>query len=737
MNPYANHAWQYFRAGWRGVLPLRPGTKWPPPTGFTGHQGEWPFPADIQAWTEDRPDGNIALRLPEDVLGIDVDAYDDKPGRATLAEAEALCGPLPKTVMSTSRTDGTSGIRLYRTPPFPSWPTGVGPGIELISHGHRYCVAWPSQHPDGRTYRWVDQRTGEVLDRPPSLGDLAELPTSWVEALQERSTRPADKAEVDDVAVKEWLLALRNGDPCSRVTQAAEQALQALQEGREARHDAMLAATGRLVGYGAWGHAGVSPALQQVRATFLQVVTAPGAGQRREEDAVGEWRRAISGAVAMHVEERPVPSQVCSCPLPAFDGDLEETFWRSREVLEHIRTFARARRASPWAVLGVALVRVTTAMPPHYVLPPAIGSHASINLFVGIVAPSGGGKGAAEAAAGDAVDVGKLHTSGVGSGEGILHQYVTRKRGKGGLPGGLEQHNDKVLFTAAEVDTLGALHARQASTLLSELRKVWVGEELSFAYVDPTKRLKVERHRYRAGLVVGIQPARAGVLLDDTDGGTPQRFLWMPGNDPQMPDVAPSEPPVWRWEMPTGTSMRIDGLVELDVCQEARTFIDTEHVRRNRGEGETLDAHTSLCRLKVAAGLGILDGRLGVTEADWVLSGVVMEMSRHTRDAVLTGIRAKVKASNTARALADAEREVVRDEAVTEAVIQRVCRTVMRLVDGLEVPRKHLTQSITSSDRGFLDAAISRLVGAGQLEVRTDGRATLYRPAKGRAVDSA
>ncbi len=46
--------------------------------------------------------GNVGLRLPECVLGIDVDAYAGKSGAATLAEAEARLGALPLTWRSTA-----------------------------------------------------------------------------------------------------------------------------------------------------------------------------------------------------------------------------------------------------------------------------------------------------------------------------------------------------------------------------------------------------------------------------------------------------------------------------------------------------------------------------------------------------------------------------------------------------------------------------------------------------------
>ena len=36
---YADAAQAYWDKGWRGVLPLKRGAKWPPPKGFTGYNG--------------------------------------------------------------------------------------------------------------------------------------------------------------------------------------------------------------------------------------------------------------------------------------------------------------------------------------------------------------------------------------------------------------------------------------------------------------------------------------------------------------------------------------------------------------------------------------------------------------------------------------------------------------------------------------------------------------------------
>ncbi len=56
-------------------------------------------------------------------------------------------------------------------------------------------------------------------------------------------------------------------------------------------------------------------------------------------------------------------------------------------MLRHLNTFARARRVSPWALLGVCLARAIVTVPPHVALPLLTGGSASLNVFVALVRP--------------------------------------------------------------------------------------------------------------------------------------------------------------------------------------------------------------------------------------------------------------------------------------------------------------------------------------------------------------
>ncbi|WP_433038909.1 hypothetical protein [Actinomycetospora sp. CA-053990] len=229
--------------------------------------------------------------------------------------------------------------------------------------------------------------------------------------------------------------------------------------------------------------------------------------------------------------------------------EIGKEFWEARPVLTEVRDFAYARRVSPWALLGNALCMVLTAVPPSYVLPGTVGSEAGLNFFMAAVAKSGGGKDTSAGAAEDYVQLEKeLKQVTPGSGEGINKQFAVKFKPKGKPYVQVNQANS-VMFVCSEVDTLNALKNRDSSTLGSELRKAWSGDRLGFAYATEDKAVTIQKHRYRMTMTVNVQPGRAGAILGEAAGGTPQRFLWMPATDPvrtqcQMP-TAP-EPRLFR-----------------------------------------------------------------------------------------------------------------------------------------------------------------------------------------------
>lgn len=294
---YAAAAPAYQRNGWSPV-PLPPGKKFPPPIGWTGYAAPMASGADVHEWASNgHASSNLALRTPPTVIGLDVDNYDDKTGLETMLGKVAELGALPKTYTSTSRDDGISGIRFYRVPPGRRWADVLGPGVEIIHYGHRYAVAAPSIHPEGRTYGWLDQSGQRCA--APTVDDLPPLPDAWVSALDagDIADRPG-KADIDDTEVREWLDALPDGSPCSYLVRLLDGAQDALSD-PQTRHDKVRTVIGRVVRGGDQGHVGVTTALDTLQSMWLAALKS---GKVRQPDP-GEWSRMVVGAVAMCVKK--------------------------------------------------------------------------------------------------------------------------------------------------------------------------------------------------------------------------------------------------------------------------------------------------------------------------------------------------------------------------------------------------------------------------------------------------
>jgi hypothetical protein len=167
--PFRDYAEKYYAAGW---IPLRldPREKEPPPNKTTGRH---PIPSwdIIKSWIKTAKDHNIGVRMPDGMVGIDVDAYKEG-GRERLAELQRDLGPLPVTWVSSARSDDVSGIRYFRIPPGLHLPGNFGTGIDVIQFRHRYSVVAPSIHPNGERYKWY--APGKAIDgqgtcEPPVL----------------------------------------------------------------------------------------------------------------------------------------------------------------------------------------------------------------------------------------------------------------------------------------------------------------------------------------------------------------------------------------------------------------------------------------------------------------------------------------------------------------------------------------------------------------------------------------
>lgn len=336
------------------------------------------------------------------------------------------------------------------------------------------------------------------------------------------------------------------------------------------------------------------------------------------------------------------------------------------DQLARIYQWARARYAAPWAVFFAVLLRVSASVGPHVQLPGIIGGRASLNLLVAFVSASGGGKGISDKVGRLAWPTRILELP-IGSGEGIAATF--KKPDK-------EDENTIVcaVFNIPEIDTLAGIAARQGSILLAQLKSMAMGEQLGQSNASKATSRVVEAHSYRCCLSIGAQPGHTGVIFNDTTGGTPQRLLWSPTTDPDMPATPAPDPEPLDTALPHWKPGP-DGIVEITygIPEIAQTVI-AAHIARQRGQADPLDGHRMLTRCKVAALLAIMHQRSEVSQWDWDRSADVMAISDTAREWVVTEARRAAQAKVRERAIGRATFDEIIDERHGTTVRNRILR---------------------------------------------------------------
>lgn len=345
--PFADSVADYALAGWPCVLPVPPREKTPPPTGFTGAEGRDTDPVTLATWAGSHATSSVALRMPEHVIGIDVDSYEKggvrKHGAETFAAYLERWGPLPPTWTSTARGEGPSRIHFFRVPPgryatrLATESTG---DVEVIQRHHRYAVVWPSPHPGAgpdAVYRWYDP-TGAVASRVPSPAELTELPPAWVAGLAAGAS--ATSAASSDRASGEALLEQILDDwrpECADVTSARSQAAARLSKAEAgSRHDVMTERTHHLVQLAASGHPGAGRAIAEVRHLWETLTAGEDRAEELERALLTSARKAVTVVGPAQVPRDPCllfgastyasPAPGNDAPTPAGDesGDPAE-----------------------------------------------------------------------------------------------------------------------------------------------------------------------------------------------------------------------------------------------------------------------------------------------------------------------------------------------------------------------------------------------------------------------------
>jgi hypothetical protein len=391
--------------------------------------------------------------------------------------------------------------------------------------------------------------------------------------------------------------------------------------------------------------------------------------------------------------------------------DIEQGFWDSRESLKMVWQTSMANLVPPWAVLAICTARGLSQVRPHVVLPPVISRRGSLNWFGAIVAGPAGGKTTSGEVA-EYLVPGHILTCYQGTGEGILASFG--QAGDPGDPNSVPEH-EAIMLDVDEVDTLVALNQRSASTTLTVLRSGFMGETLGFSYADKSKRRNLRAHTYRMTLVVAVQPKRAGGLLSDEGGGTPQRFMWFPAKDSRIsmderwPGGELKLPDPKEWLYPR----------EIQIPSEAAYLLRLNRVKDANDDQDALDGHALFCREKFAYSLAVMDGRTNMTLEDWELSGIAADVSAYTRQLCIEQLSEAARMDAIDRGEVRGVEMAATEAAKAHEQVERVRRVLRRLLAAVDeagpdgILKGDLSRKIGGRDRRYLEPAIKHAESSG------------------------
>lgn len=721
VTPYTRAAPGYALAGWSPV-PMTGATKETPKgtpyPGTTGREGMGMTPRRVELFcSSDQVERypNISLRM-VGTVGLDIDAYDGRPGAATLADLETKLGPLPPTWLSSAR-EMPSGIRIFRLPEgvelgkdAEAMVRTIGEALDVIRFDHRYVKCWPTPHPGGTLYRWF--RTPFTAPCPdtmiPLVSELPELPASWVEFLT--STPPAKIS-------KGRAKLPRNSDGERVFTPEEAQAFVApfLTAVRNtpwgvgagfnaALNDAAYTLRGFL---GFWSEEEILDMLAEAvetghgtgldsadLATIRSGLGSPTDWSARRPDArdfASPFSRYYTGPVALAPEVPPSnPGDAVAAPgAPGPDVFLPEEFWAARPLFGVLRQAAWAQLESPEGVLFAALELIVARVMPNVVLFACVGAEASLNGMLILAGDPGDGKSVCRKIASDTLrfeGCEPLHRFSPSSGQGVSGQYQYLKKEKG-QPAHMEPSRYTAMAMVEESETVAALSANPTSTLASELRKAAMGEDLGFANIGDTQT-SLPEGTYRFVLIMCLQPELGAWVMSEAAGGLPQRFLWAcVRDDREVRDLPHPGQVLVRLPFEATPADAVTGQPREryvmgrpdSVCEDVRA---ARRARRKLGRkaGAENDGHRMLLRLKVAARLALADGRIDLSTEDWELAGMVMLTSDATRAWVNEILADAATRANAARATARGAARVIENRAASVEISRDVLSIAGRLL---------------------------------------------------------
>lgn len=431
------------------------------------------------------------------------------------------------------------------------------------------------------------------------------------------------------------------------------------------------------------------------------------------------------------------PADAEPVPLP---GQIPEEVYAARPELRHIRQAGHSRSRSGDVALLATLTRLSALVSHRIRADTGIAGYASLNLFGGVIGPSGIGKSTGVEVADRLLpappDLDFRDGLPIGSGEGLAEVFmgvVEEETGEIKRRGGTDtpvtvtvrkQVRHNAFFYVDEGATITRLmRERSGSTLGETLRSAAVGQTLGQTNASKDTSRYIPSGSYSMGLLVGFQPETAAPLFEEVAEGTPQRFVWVQVIDPSIPDVQPPWPGelhAWRDAATVAPGDEASRFVLVSFDESIKTELRAADLAKVRGqvdvsEQNQFNSQAPVMRVKLASLLAILAGRRHVNLEDWRLAHLLWEASCATRDAVLEYSAAQRRAEQEKRTTARIVEEVRVDHAKQLAEEKRTDRAVERLALRLSahvhakgpMPRSELRERAAGREKRLLPDAYS------------------------------
>ncbi|MFH8805507.1 hypothetical protein ACH4F6_39200 [Streptomyces sp. NPDC017936] len=436
-------------------------------------------------------------------------------------------------------------------------------------------------------------------------------------------------------------------------------------------------------------------------------------------------------------------------------GLIPEEFYAARPELAHIRQAGHSRSRSGDVALLSVLTRLSSLVSHRIRADTGIAGYASLNLFGGIIGPSGIGKSTGVEVADRLMpappELDFRDGLPLGSGEGLAEVFMgvveeetgEVRRGRGGTETPVtvnvrKQVRHNAFFYVDEGATITRLmKERSGSTLGETLRSAAVGQTLGQTNASKDTSRYIPSGSYSLGLLVGFQPETVAPLFEEVAEGTPQRFVWVQVIDPAIPDVPPAWPgelTAWKDAATVAPGDSASRFVLISFDESIKAELRAADLAKVRGmvqasELNPFDSQAPVMRVKLASLLAILAGRRHVNPEDWQLAQTLWEASCATRDAVLEYTVAQRRAEQEKRTTARIEEEVRVDHAKQLAEEKRTERAVERLALRLSahvhakgpLPRTELRKRAAGREKRLLSDAYSYALLREWL-VETDGK---------------